>query len=51
MRTDALDRFGTRLEHRFSKAEVESMMTAAGLGDVRFSDRVPFWVACGRRIS
>jgi len=51
MRTDALDRFGTRLEHRFTKAEVESMMTAAGLGDVRFSDRVPFWVACGRRIS
>lgn len=50
LRTDALDRFGTRLEHRFSRAEIRSMMTAAGLGDIIFSDREPFWVACGRRL-
>ena len=31
MRTDALDRFGTRLERRFSRAEIETMMHAAGL--------------------
>ena len=49
MRTDALDRFGTRLEHRFSRAEIEAMMKAAGLSDVRFRDGVPFWVAVGRR--
>lgn len=49
MRTDALDRFGTRLEHRFSRAEIEQMMIAAGLGQVCFSERPPFWVACGRR--
>ena len=49
MRTDALDRFGTRLEHRFSRAEIEQMMIAAGLEQVRFSERPPFWVACGRR--
>lgn len=49
MRTDALDRFGTRLEHRFSRAEIEQMMTAAGLEQVQFSERPPFWVACGRR--
>ena len=49
MRTDALDRFGTRLEQRFSRAEVEAMMRAAGLADIRFSEREPFWVACGRR--
>ena len=49
MRTDALDRFGTRLEHRFSRREIEDMMRSAGLADIRFSERPPFWVACGRR--
>lgn len=47
MRTDALDRFGTRLEQRFTRAEVEAMMRSAGLTDIRFSDDVPYWVACG----
>jgi ubiquinone/menaquinone biosynthesis C-methylase UbiE len=50
MRTDALDRFGTRLEQRFTRDEIARMMTDAGLGDLRFSDREPFWVACGRRM-
>jgi SAM-dependent methyltransferase len=49
MRTDALDRFGTRLEHRFTRSEIESMMIAAGLTGVRFSEREPFWVALGYR--
>ena len=49
MKTDALDRFGTRLEQRFTRAEIEQMMTAAGLTDIRFSDTEPFWVACGRK--
>lgn len=49
MRTDALDRFGTRLEHRFTRPEIESMMQQAGLTDIRFSDREPYWVACGIR--
>lgn len=49
MRTDTLDRFGTRLEQRFSRSQIEAMMTAAGLIDIRFSPRAPFWVACGRR--
>ena len=30
MRTDALDRFGTRLEHRFTRPEIELMMRSAG---------------------
>lgn len=47
MRTDALDRFGTRLEHRFSRAEIEAMMRRCGLDDVVFSEGVPHWVACG----
>ena len=49
MRTDALDRFGTRLEQRFSRPEIEAMMIAAGLGEIVFRDDIPYWVACGRR--
>jgi ubiquinone/menaquinone biosynthesis C-methylase UbiE len=49
MRTDALDRFGTRLEKRFSKAEIEKMMRRCGLEEIVFSDTVPHWVACGRK--
>ena len=47
MRTDALDRFGTRLEKRFSAAEVRAMMEAAGLERIVFSDAMPFWCAVG----
>ena len=47
MRTDALDRFGTRLEQRFTKKEIYSMMTEAGLTDIEFSNEVPFWTAMG----
>ena len=49
MRTDALDRFGTRLEHRFTRAEIQAMMERCGLRDIRFSDHAPFWVAVARR--
>ena len=49
MRTDALDRFGTRLERRFSRAEIETMMHAAGLYRIEFSDTAPFWCAVGYR--
>ncbi len=48
MRTDALDRFGTRLEQRFTKAEIGQMMTDAGLNDIIFSDR-SFWTAVGNK--
>lgn len=47
MRTDALDRFGTQLEQRFSKPEIEEMMIAAGLVDIKFNNTVPFWCAVG----
>lgn len=49
MRTDALDRFGTRLEKRFSRAEIAAMLEAASFGDIRFSNRVPFWCAVARK--
>jgi SAM-dependent methyltransferase len=49
MRTDALDRFGTRLEQRFTAAEICTMMEAAGLTRISFSESVPFWCAVGYR--
>ncbi|MFL6375752.1 MAG: class I SAM-dependent methyltransferase [Pyrinomonadaceae bacterium] len=50
MRTDALDRFGTRLEKRFSKVEIEEMMSATGLRDITFSTR-SFWTAVGYKVN
>lgn len=47
MRTDSRDRFGTPLEHRFTRKEIAQMMEAAGLGEVRFSDKAPYWCAVG----
>ncbi len=49
MRTDALDRFGTRLEQRFTRSQVDDMMKAAGLENIRFSEVAPFWCAIGYR--
>ena len=45
MRTDALDRFGTRLEQRFTRAEILCLMTAAGLEDVTSPEVAPYWCA------
>jgi SAM-dependent methyltransferase len=50
MRTDSLDRFGTRLEHRMSRTQIEAMMANAGLSNVRFSDVLPFWSAVGQKL-
>ena len=49
IRNDSLDRFGTQLEQRFSKKEIEMMMNEAGLRDIVFSDKIPFWHAVGRK--
>ena len=49
MRTDARDRFGTPLEQRFTRVQIETMMQDAGLTDIRFSDAAPFWCAVGRK--
>jgi len=45
MRTDALDRFGTSLEKRFRREQIETMLHDAGLTDVRFSPEPPYWCA------
>ena len=43
MRTDARDRFGTPLERRFSKAKIKSMFKKAGLENLIFSNKEPYW--------
>jgi len=47
MQTDALDRFGTKLERRFTKKQIRTMMEDAGLANVEFSNNEPFWCAVG----
>ncbi len=49
MRTDALDRLGTKLEKRFSKSQITEMFIHAGLDRIEFSSTPPFWCAIGFR--
>ncbi len=45
MATDSLDRFGTKLEKRFTKKEIEKMLLNAGFVNIKFSENTPYWVA------
>jgi hypothetical protein len=48
MRTDSLDRFGTKLEHRYTKQEIENMMEISGLENIEFDENnAPYWCAVG----
>lgn len=49
LRADSLDRFGTAVEHRFSRPQVEAMMIRCGLENIRFADGPPFWIAVGTK--
>jgi ubiquinone/menaquinone biosynthesis C-methylase UbiE len=50
IRNDALDRFGTRLEQRFSEKEVEDMMKKCGLVDILISPGVPYYHGVGKKV-
>jgi hypothetical protein len=52
LQNDALDRFGTRLEQRFSKKEITEMLGSAGfdLSTLKFSDREPFWTFAVKKL-
>jgi SAM-dependent methyltransferase len=50
VRNDALDRFGTTLEQRFSRTEIRTMMQVAGLDDIVIADTLPYWHAIGKRV-
>lgn len=45
LRTDSLDRFGTKLEKRFTKDEIEAMLLSSGFRDIKFSKMQPHWCA------
>ena len=47
MRTDSLDRMGTRIEKRYSKSQIRDMMEKAGLENITFHDSEPFWISLG----
>ena len=51
MRNDALDRLGTRLEHRFTRGEVRALMEAGGLNRIEVDPTPPYWCAIGYRAS
>ena len=47
---DALDRFGTRLEHRFTREQIKEMMEEAGLEKIKFRETAPYWCALGYKM-
>jgi SAM-dependent methyltransferase len=47
LRTDARDRFATPLEQRFSRSQIREMCSTAGLINLRFSPRAPYWCVVG----
>jgi ubiquinone/menaquinone biosynthesis C-methylase UbiE len=50
IRNDALDRFGTRLEKRFSANEIKEMMENSGLTNIAISDGIPYYHAVGQKL-
>jgi len=52
LQNDALDRFGTRLEQRFSKDEVKKMLNEAGfdISTLKFSSGEPHWTFCVKKL-
>jgi len=50
IKNDALDRFGTPLEQRFSKKALVQILESCGMEDVVVSDGLPYWHAVGRKM-
>lgn len=50
IRNDALDKFGTTLEQRFSKEEVIMLMQNSGLNNITVSPYSPYYHAIGKKI-
>lgn len=43
MYNDALDRFGTKIEKRFSKKEIRELLNETGFKNLRFNKSMPYW--------
>lgn len=50
IRNDTLDRFGTKLEQRFSRSQIETMMLSSGLINIKFGDHSPYWHAVAQKV-
>ncbi len=50
IRNDALDRFGTSLEQRFTKNEIKEMMEKCGLSNIEIPEGPVFWTALGKKL-
>ena len=50
IRNDALDRFGTRLEQRFSAKKIKEMMEDSGLTEIVISSGIPYYHAVGKKL-
>jgi ubiquinone/menaquinone biosynthesis C-methylase UbiE len=52
MKNDALDRFGTKLEKRFNKVEIVTMLVESGFdqSSINFSESEPFWTFTARKL-
>jgi SAM-dependent methyltransferase len=50
MRNDALDRFGTPLEQRFTREEIRRMLENSGVCRIQFSPNEPFWHVVAEKI-
>ena len=49
MRTDCYDRFGTKLEKRFSLKEIKKMMEDAGFKNIINNNKEPYWRVVGSK--
>lgn len=49
MQNDSLDRFGTRLEKRYTRQQVVDLLEGAGLRDILVAPNPPYWRASGRK--
>lgn len=47
LRTDSRDRFGTPLEQRFTRQQIQQMLQNSGLVEIEFSSNAPYWCAVG----
>ena len=47
MRTDALDRFGTKIEKRFSRKQIQKILVESNFENIKFSEDAPYWCCVG----
>ena len=50
IRTDARDRFGTKIEKRISKKKIKRMCEYNNLEEIHFSEKHPYWVFSAKKV-